>query len=213
MSTLAVQPHQRMIVAVDIEGSTNHSNLAKAQLRNAMYDLLEEALLDSGITEDLREPYFDRGDGAMALVHPVDHIPLTRLLNTFIRTLSDRLAEHNAGPRQRFRLRAAIHAGEVHFDRRGTFGEDIDIAVRLLDAPEFKTRLRQTSAPLVLVVSDEIYRSVLCHGSDEIDMSTFEPLVHLHVGRVSHRGWVQVPAEAQASGKMLTDLVQSNRAG
>lgn len=199
MSTVSILPRQRTIVAVDIEGSTARNNSAKATLRNDMYDAFEAALLDSEITEDLRGPYFDRGDGAMVFIRPVDEAPRTHLLTRFIPRLNELLTQHAArDPRHRFRLRAAIHSGDVHFDRRGAFGEDIDVTVRLLDAPELKGRLRQTDAPLVLVVSEHIYRSVIRQGYDGIDDRTFEPLVHLQVGGQPYRGWVHVPAETLA---------------
>jgi class 3 adenylate cyclase len=201
MSEVArIQPRQRIIVACDIEGSTSRTNPAKAVLRVDMYDLLEAALLECEITEDLREPLYDRGDGAMALVRPVDGVPKTLLLRTFVPVLSLMLGEHAAAhPDRMFRLRVAIHSGEVHFDQRGTFGEDIDVTFRLLNAPELKHRLQQTDAPLVLVVSDHIHRSVIRHGYDGIDGRTFEPSVRLEVAGQRHIGWVQVPAEAMAS--------------
>lgn len=189
----SIRPHQRTIVAVDVEGSSARSNVAKARLRDDMYDLLEKALVDSGITEDLREPLVDRGDGALALVHPAEHLTTSRLADTFVPTLRTRLARHNTDARHRFRLRVAIHSGDVHFDRRGTFGTDIDVTVRLLDAPEVKALLRQTTAPLVLVVSDEVHRSLVRHG----DGDGFEPLVRLHVAGEAHHGWVEVPQDGR----------------
>jgi hypothetical protein len=193
-SVATIQPRQRTILAVDIEGSTERNNSARAKLRDDMYALLEQALLDSGITEDLREPFLDRGDGAIALIHPADTVPKTILLSTFIPLLSEQLAKHGMTA-DGFRLRAAVHAGHVHSDQRGMFGEDIDVTMRLLDSPELKARLRRSSAPLVLVVSDYIYRSVIRHGYDGIDERTFAPLVHLRVGGLSYQGWVQIPGE------------------
>jgi hypothetical protein len=160
-----------------------------------MYDLLEAALLECGITEDLRDPYYDSGDGVMLLVRPVDGAPKTLLLHTFVPVLSEMLAEHAAiHPDRMFRLRVAIHSGEVHFDRHGAFGEDIDMTFRLLDAPELKRRLQQTDAPLVLVVSDHIHRSVIRHDFEGIDGRTFEPSISLELAGQRHTGWVQVPA-------------------
>jgi hypothetical protein len=86
-----------------------------------------------------------------------------------------------------------VHAGEVHFDRRGAFGEAIDITCRLLDAPELKLQLSQTTAPLVLVVSDDIYHSLIRHRYDGIDDKAFEPMVHVEVAGNAHCGWVYVP--------------------
>ncbi|HEX2134204.1 MAG TPA: hypothetical protein VHH15_21890 [Actinophytocola sp.] len=201
MTALSILPRQRIIVAVDIEGSTDRTNFARAQLRHDMYDVLEDALGASGVTEDRREPLFDRGDGALALIHSTDDVPITRLLDTFAPVLNELLECHAlAQPDRTFRLRAAVHTGVVHFDRRGTYGEDIDITVRLLDDPQLKRRLRRTAGPLVLVVSDHIYRSVIRHGYDGIDADTFEPLVRVEVARQNYLGWVQVPAESQPVG-------------
>jgi hypothetical protein len=191
----SLQPRQRLIVVCDVEGSTTRTNPAKAALRADMYDLLEAALLACEITEDLREPFYNTGDGAMVLLRPVDGVPKTLLLHTFVPALSERLSEHAAShPDRRFRLRLAIHSGEVHFDRQGVFGEDIDITFRLLNSPDLKRRLQETDAPLVLAVSGHIHQSVVRHGYDGIDGRTFEPAICLEVGHRRHVGWVQVPS-------------------
>jgi hypothetical protein len=168
----------------------------RAFLRNVMYDLIEETLLLSGIGERHRD-FIDRGDGAFVLIHPVDQAPKTVLLTMVIPTLTELLLQHEIDrPEYRFRLRVAVHAGEVHYDNRGWYGEDLDITARLLDAPELKRRLKQTRAPLVLVVSQDIYRSVIRHGYDGIDDTTFEQTVQVQIGGQRQRGWVQVPGAA-----------------
>jgi hypothetical protein len=62
-----------------------------------------------------------------------------------------------------------IHAGEVHYDANGCFGEALDVAFRLLDASQVKTALRQTVDPLILVISADIYGSTVRHGYDGLD--------------------------------------------
>jgi hypothetical protein len=191
-------PRYRIILALDIEGSTTRTNSAKAWLRTVMYELLEAALQEAGIAERHRDGLVDRGDGVLALIHPVDDVPKTALLNSVLPTLARLLREHNsANPDRQFRLRAVVHAGEVHYDPRGCFGEALDIAFRLLDAPAVKHRLARTTAPIVLVVSADIYRCVVRHGYDGIDDHGFEPIVSVTVGRARHRGWVQVPEAAR----------------
>jgi hypothetical protein len=198
-----LQPRQRVVFVCDIEGSTTRTNPAKAVVRADMYDLLEAALLECKITEDLHEPFINTGDGVIILVRPVDGLPKTHLLNTFVPVLSTMLAKHAAShPERMFRLRVAIHSGEVHFDRQGTFGEDIDLTFRLLNSPELKQRLQRTEAPLVLAVSDHIHRSVIRHGYDGIDGRTFEPIIRVEMAGLRHVGWVQVPAEALASKEL-----------
>lgn len=187
-STRAVH---RIILAVDIEESTWQVNSAKAELRRSMYELVEDALHCAGITEQRREAMVDRGDSLLALIH-ADDVPKSLLLDTVVPVLSELLAEHNADhPRHAFRLRIVVHAGEVHYDGRGWFGESLDIAFRLLDATAVKRGLVRTQAPTVLVISEEIHRSVVRHGYDGIDIRSFAPVSGIVVAGRTERGWLQ----------------------
>jgi class 3 adenylate cyclase len=185
-----LSPVYRTIVAVDIESSTTRTDVVKARLRTVMYELLEAALNICGIAEKHYDPLIDRGDGACLLIRPVDQAPKTLLLSRFIPALNDLLASHNAEDPAQLRLRAAIHAGEVNYDRRGCFGEAIDLTFRLLDAPESKTALRNVTGPLILVVSDALYQSVVRHGYHGLDEQTFAPLVHVEIAGHQHYGWI-----------------------
>lgn len=195
-------PHHRAIVALDIEQSTRRPDPVKAELRRTMYDLFEMALRSAGIEPCHRDPFIDRGDGLLALIRPVHQAPKAIVLNQAIPALSSLLADHNAGlPRasqtqRMLRIRAVVHAGEVAYDDNGCFGEALDVAFRLLDADRVKRMLRSTRDPLILVVSEDIYRSVVRHGFDGIDREAFRPLVRVQVGDSRHCGWVQLPAPA-----------------
>jgi hypothetical protein len=195
MSTLPVAlPHHRAIVLVDIQGSTARTNVDKARLRGWMYDLLKRALRVSRIAERHRDAFIDRGDGVLVLIHPVKQVPKTVLLHTFIPTLARLLNEHNARwPDHQFRLRAAVHAGEVHYDPQGCFGEALDATFRLLESPAVKRRLIEIENPLILVVSDHIYHSVIRHGYEGIDQREYEQTVQVRVGAQQYCGWVHVP--------------------
>jgi len=186
-----VPPRHRIILAVDIEKSTNYTNPTKAYLRRVMYTLLEQSLRTSGISENYRDSFVDLGDGAMVLIHPVDEVPKTLLLGTVIPTLGKLLVAHSlARSGQCLRLRAVLHAGEVHYDARGCFGESLDIAFRLLGSPSVKHYFRTVSVPLVLVVSDHIHESIVRHGYQGIDEAAFLPRVHVRVASRCHTGWV-----------------------
>jgi class 3 adenylate cyclase len=189
----ALGPMHRTIVAVDIVASTARTNPARAQMRQAMYSLLDEALTRSGIVERHRDRMVDRGDGALVLVHPVDQLPKTLLISTFVPTLSKLIYEHNEGTgASPLQLRAALHAGEIHYDSRGPFGEALDIACRLVDAPEFRNLTRHILAPLWLVVSDHFFQSVVKHGYSGIDDNSYLPIIRTDVGGCEHRGWLSV---------------------
>jgi hypothetical protein len=199
-------PHHRSIVAIDIERSTSpqRTNPIREELRHEAYRLLGTALRTAGITDAHCDPLADRGDGVLVLIHPADEIPKTLLLNPLVPALVALLAERNASLcaaercRRELRLRLVIHAGEIHCDGKGYFGEALDVAFRLLDAPRLKDRLRQVVAPLVLVVSEDIYWSIVQHEYDDIPESSFEPLVRVTVAGRRRRGWVYVPTPCLA---------------
>jgi hypothetical protein len=191
-------PRYRSIFAVDIEGSTRHTDPAKARLRRSMYSLLEDALYAGGLAKPYRDPLIDRGDGVLVLIHPIDQAPKTVLLKTVVPTLGTLLAEHNTHhPAHGFRLRAVVHAGEVTFDENGCFGEALDVAFRLLDANSVKRTLSATKAPMVLVISDDVHRSVVRHGYDGIDPHTFSPVLMPRLSGLVRSGWVRVIGAAK----------------
>jgi hypothetical protein len=191
-------PFQRSIIAIDIEGSTAETNTAKARLRDVMYDVLQKALQGGGVSDDHRDPFVDRGDGVLVLVHADDRVPKALLLNSVIPTLHGLLEDHCAAhPNERFRLRAAVHAGDVHYDRNGCFGEALDITFRLLDAAVVKRRLREATTSLVVVISDDIYRSVVRQGYLGSDHNNFESF-RIQIAGQRHLGWVHVPLRANS---------------
>jgi hypothetical protein len=195
-------PHHRAIVALDIEQSTCRPDPVKAELRRTMYELFDAALRSAGIQRRHRDRFVDRGDGVLALIRPVHRAPKAILLNQAIPVLSRLLADYNAGlpravrPQQMLRVRAVVHAGEVTYDANGCFGEALDVAFRLLDAARVKRTLRTAGDPLILVVSEDIYRSVVRHGYDGIDRDAFRLMVRVQVGESRHCGWVQLPGPA-----------------
>ena len=191
-------PVHRSILAVDIEGSTHRTDPVKEELREEVYRLVVEALYVAEIGSQHYDPFTDRGDGLLVLLRPSDELPKPLLLSRLIPILASLLVAHNSSispsdqPRM-LRLRAVIHAGEVHYDKNGPFGEDLDVAFRLLDAPRFKTHLKNATVPLALVASDYIYQTIIRHGYDGIAEEEFLPLVSVTVGLQRRKGWVQLP--------------------
>jgi len=187
-------PVHRSIVVIDLEGSTMRTNPVKGELRRVMYDLLIRALSRAAITGDRLEQLTDRGDGILVLIRPHDDVPKTVLLDRLIPQLTVLLARYNARvgqPELCMRLRAVVHAGEMHSDERGFYGEAIEVAVRLLDATPVKAALKQTASPLVLVVSEDIHAGIISHGY--VDGGTYWPLVRVRIANKQHRGWVHIP--------------------
>jgi hypothetical protein len=188
-------PVSRLIFAVDIEGSTERTNLAKGKLRHTLYELLEQALEVAGIAARHLEPFTDRGDSVLVLIKPHDDVPKTLVLGRLVPILAALLAEHNDStgrPELRMRLRAVVHAGEIHEDDKGFYGDDLDAAFRLLEAQPLKKALKEAvDAPLILVVSEEIYNGIVQQGY--LDESSYRPLVRVKVGRRLRLGWAHIP--------------------
>jgi len=208
-------PHYRAIVALDIESSTTRPNPVKGELRNKVYELFEVALCTAGIGKRFRDRFIDRGDGILALIHPVDQAPKALLLNRAVPLLGRLLAEYNASlprhsqPQRQLRLRVVVHAGDVHYDANGCYGEALDVAFRLLDAARVKKALRETADPLVLVISEDIHNSVVRHGYDGIDRQSFQRLVRVGVAGRRYPGWVRCPEHV--SPRRVTQLESYRR--
>ena len=192
-------PVHRSILAVDIEGSTQRTNPVKGELRGEIYRIMTEALDIAGIDGQYCDPFIDRGDGLLILLRPADDFPKSLLLSCLIPAMTELLVAYNRSlsPAEQpriMRLRTVLHAGEVHHDGYGPFGEDLDVAFRLLDAPKFKAHLKKTiMSPLALVASDTIYQSIIRHGYDGIDDEEFVPMVNVTVGFQRRKGWVHLP--------------------
>jgi hypothetical protein len=208
-------PYYRAIVALDIERSTSRPNPIKGELRNTTYELFEASLRKAGIDSCHHDRFVDRGDGILALIHPVDQAPKALLLNRVVPMLRRLLADYNAGlpqhsrPQRQLRMRVVLHAGEVHYDANGCFGEALDVAFRLLDAARVKRALRDMADPLILVVSGDIYSSVVRHGYDGIDHDAFHQLVRVNVAGRRYPGWIHLPE--QAMRHIVTQLASYRR--
>ena len=187
-------PFYRSIVAVDIEGSTRRTNPVKGALRHTMYELLRRSMDALGIGPQRCEPLTDRGDGALLLIRPDDDMPKTILLEQLVPLFATLVHEHNNAaedPALRMRLRAVVHAGEVHSDAHGFYGEAIDVAIRLLDCAALKAALRQAVSPLVMAVSEDIYFGIVAHGYT--GGANYRALTRIRVANKQHRGWVCTP--------------------
>jgi hypothetical protein len=162
-----------------------------------MYGLFDAALRAAGIQPRHRDRFADRGDGFLALIHPVGHVPDV-LRRRVIPAFGLLLAEYNAvrPPLRQLRIRVVVHTGLVHYDANGCFGEALDVAFRLLDAARVKRVLRESADPLVLVVSEDIHSSVVRHGYDGIDHDSYHPLVRVCVAGRRYPGWVRCPEHA-----------------
>lgn len=162
----------RTILVVDVSsfGDPMRTNYHQAEVRDALYRVLKQALTNAGVPwSDCY--YEDRGDGVLVVVGAsVSKSLLTDRLPALMR---DELLDHNAGHRdeERIRLRMVLHAGEIHHDDHGVVGRAVTLAFRLLDAPTFKQAHNQSNSLLGIIVSAWFFDEVVwqSQNSDRVE--------------------------------------------
>lgn len=184
-------PVHRGIVAVMAEHAAGRTNPAHDEVRRETYRLLDTALTESGIPPQHRDKITYHRDGLVAPIRPVDEVPKTLLIGSVAPALNRLVTDRNATGLPALRLRVVVHSGEIHRDAQGFFGESLDIAFRLLNAPRVKEFAKTITDPVVLVISEDIYWSIVRHGYEGIDRRAFVPLVRIHSGR-RRLGYVHV---------------------
>jgi class 3 adenylate cyclase len=211
---IASRPVHRTLLVVDIENSTSRRDPIKAQLRQVLYRILDEALRTSGISQTYRDPLVDRGDGILLLIRPADHLPKSSLFTTLVPALDHLVERHNEDcPRLALRLRIAIHAGEIHHDTQGPFGEAIDLTCRLLDSPELKAALNQTTSSTALAVSEHLYDVIIKHQYDGIDATMYSRQLRVDFAGAIRQGWLRTDRFAtSAQSPIHTPAFQSDGA-
>jgi hypothetical protein len=190
----------RAIVVVDIAQSTApiRRNSDRVIIRHAMYQSLSSAFR----RRDWAKCYYeDRGDGVLLLVHP--RVPKGWLVTVLPEKLETALIRHNAMVAEQFpgraaaaqvRLRVAVNAGEVTFDRHGVVGAAIDQTFRLAEAPPLKTAFANSPDVCGLIVSDWFYEDVVFHHPDAWPDS-YEH-VECQVKQTPVSAWMRVPVPA-----------------
>ncbi|HEX6360900.1 effector-associated domain 2-containing protein [Actinophytocola sp.] len=180
------------ICSVDIAG---YGGMARTRpnyvtLRSGMYESVQQAFDLAGIPWD---KCFQQDVGDSILVLAPAHVPKGAFAGALPEALADALGAHNEAhlPAERIRLRLALHAGEVTYDRYGVAGKAIILASRLLDAPPLKEALRNSAGSLAMIASDWFYTEVIQHHDD------YEPnayrQVNVDVKETSDVGWIRVP--------------------
>ena len=149
---------------VDVVSFTrpDRDNNDQLAIRAALYAALARAFEEAGVPWNrcVRE---DRGDGVLVFVSP--EVSKVLLLGAVPRRLAELLERDNLArePRQRFRLRMVVHAGEVHRDAHGFAGYDLNMAFRLVDAEPLRAAMAADEAPLGLIASEDVYQAVIRH--------------------------------------------------
>lgn len=165
----------RTILVFDVEGfgDLRRSVLSQRAIREGMYSALQQALGDLGVSWQACE-HEDRGDGLFVLVPPDTEKGL--FAEAFPLKLAAALHAHNDThkPEEAYRLRIALHAGEVQFDDHGVTAPALNHAFRLINATPFKSALKNSSGVLAIIASSWFYSEVI-RNSEEYRPDTCRP--------------------------------------
>jgi class 3 adenylate cyclase len=195
LKTLAPPADGQMcaLFAVDIAGFTrpDRDDDIRRYLHEELYTFLPQAFSDAGIPwpDCFVE---DRGDGALVVIPPgiafkgiID--PLPDRLRSLIRR-HNHLSRESAG----LQLRAALHFGPVDYDGYGFVGSDVNLLFRMLDARPLKRALAASGAELAMIVSDYVYRNVVCRHPSLVNPGCFRA-ARFQVKNTRAQAWTYLP--------------------
>jgi tetratricopeptide (TPR) repeat protein len=194
----------RAIVVTDVEGfgDRRRTDADQVAVRDGLYRVMREAFDRAGISWDDcgRE---DRGDGVLVLV-PAE-VPKGLLAEALPSVLAAGLRVHNGGrpgPEQ-FRLRMALHAGEVHYDGHGVTGASVNLAFRLVEAPPLKVALAESPGVLAVIASAWFFEHVVRRGRST---AWYGP-VEVAVKETTTTGWICRPDHVDPAGAAMLGLL------
>ncbi|MET8756654.1 hypothetical protein [Lentzea sp. NPDC004782] len=187
------QPLNRSFLVIDVEKSSDRANSAQTVLRADLYAMVDEALGTAGLAVN-QYAVEDRGDGVMV----VADTGVLDVLDPVAEVVVEALARRNAtvAPPDWMRLRIAVHHGLVHRDAHGWTGDALTTTFRINNMKPVKDVLRSADrAQSVLVVSDAVYRDVVCQGYRGLQPGTYR-----EVADDERTAWVRVPGYAAPPG-------------
>ena len=124
-------PDHSSLFAVDVVGYGALTNPGQLDVRARLYPILSAAFDAGGAPwEDCRHE--DRGDGVLVLVPA--HVSKRPLVDGVLSRLITAVSAQRPGAAGSFRLKIAVHAGEVHQDANGLAGFDLSMDGAIVSA-------------------------------------------------------------------------------
>lgn len=190
----------RALLAVDIESSSDprRHDIDRVEMKQVLLACLENAFLASGIDWSSCTKQ-DTGDG-MAVITP-PFCPKRALLNPLLDTLARKLREHNHSTDEgvRFRLRVAIHAGDVPVDGDEVLtSSPFTVLKRLLDAKSLRKALAESPRAIAVaaLISDDVYQAVRAQGPLAVEGGRLSR-VAVREKETRTRAWMYVPGQVR----------------
>jgi len=191
---------RRLCVAYDVEHYSQRGTRREYATQRRLVDVLEFAFGEAGLAPGQYELQ-EQGDGGLALLPTGGSVDEPRLIVDLLRALGNALAELNDDlvDEAKVRLRVGLHEGVVHPAAHGYVGPAIIEVCRLRDADPVRDALAASTAPMVAVVADGLYRDVLSQGYHGLAGTAFTP-VHVQVKSYQGRAWIYLPGEVISRG-------------
>ena len=191
------------VFAVDIAGFTERyrDDDIRKYLHEKLYEFLAKAF-DASDIPWARCFHEDRGDGALIVVPP--DVASKGIIDPLPERLRSLIRRHNHVSCQaaRIQLRATAHLGPVEHDGHGFIGSDINLLFRMLDARPLRKALAGSGAELALMVSEDVYRSLVCRCPTLVSPYAFQP-VRFQVKQTRGRAWIYLPGvPSQRDGRL-----------
>jgi hypothetical protein len=190
----------RTIVAVDVEGfgDRDRTNRNQVAIRDGLYSAMKEAFHHAEIPWNDRD-HEDRGDGMFILVG--SEVPKSLLVESLPSALVDALRRHNDThpDLERIRLRMALHAGEVNYDKHGATAVSINLTFRLLECDPIKEALADSPGILAVISSSWFFEEVIRHNTTIADGYYPIPVV---VKETATTGWICLPDHIDQPARM-----------
>jgi class 3 adenylate cyclase len=191
--TLPVKGQLCAVFAADIVGFTrpDRDDDIRSYLHEQLYDYLRRAFDGAGVPWD--ECFLeDRGDGALVVIPP--EIAVKGLIDPLPEKLRALIRRHNhvSVDAAKMQLRAAVTIGPLEHDGYGFVGSDVNLAFRMLASRPLKRMLAESGAEFGLVVSDYVYRDLVCRYPSRVRPGEFQP-VKFQSKNTRARAWTYLP--------------------
>lgn len=184
--------HPCTCIAVDAQAYGSKNDRRQSEIQHDLPRLLDRAAKGAGL--DRTQWHIQRKGDEQLAVRPVDGTE-PRLVDDYVRHLVAELGEYNAQrvPEARMRLRAVIHQGLVQLADNGFAGTAVVATARLLNArPLYDALAAHPGAELVLLLSDDVFRSIVAGGHTTLSIEDFNR-VTVQVKEYEATAWLRVP--------------------
>lgn len=157
------------IASPDGQGGTESDHRAA---RAPLHRVLRTAFAESDIPWETCR-HTERREGVLVVIPP--SITTSTIVSRLISQVEAGIRRYNreAAP-LRIQLRAALHVGPVIVTAEGLSGHAIETAVRLSTAPGLTKRLATTGADLAVMVSSQVYETVIRHATGFADPTGYQ---------------------------------------